>query len=61
MQNYKEKGFKDGENDNIDGVPKYSGFGKSVDTSKLNDKEMSEYSAGYEDGFNSGPRWQWQE
>ena len=56
MQNYKEKGFKDGENDNIDGVPKYSGFGKSVDTSKLNDKEMSEYSAGYEDGFNSGPR-----
>lgn len=47
------------ENDNIDSAPKYAKFGKSVDTSKLNDKEMSEYSTGHEDGFNSGPRWQW--
>jgi len=54
----REKGIRDGEDDNIFGSPKYTNFGKSVDTTKLNTDEMTEYSNAYEDGFNWGIRWQ---
>lgn len=61
MDEFREKGFKDGEDDNIAGVDRYIGFGKSVDKNKLSNDELKAYSDGYEDGFNSGPRWQWQD
>ena len=52
------KGIRDGEDDRNLGVPKYTSFGKSVDTSKLKTEELTVYSNAYEDGFNWGIRWE---